>query len=297
LVIQNNASTDNTPVIAQHYADRDQRIRLFHTDSLLPIMDNWNLALRRMSPESKYCKVLHADDLLFSQCLEMMVALAERHPTAGLVGSYGLSGDRIVCRGLPHEVEFLAGRELARLNLLNRVNVFWSPTSLMIHSDLIRKRHRFYNETILHADVEAGYRSLNESDFGFVHRVLTFIRRHEESVTSVVTASYQRFLVYNLDLLMKFGPVFLSRVEYELHLEGKLRRYYHFLALSLFRIREKAFWRYHFNAMAKIGQPLRYSKLCRATLVELAVHPLKTLAILARSTVEKVRRQRGSGTD
>ena len=193
------------------------------TMQLLPIMKNWNLALRKISPESKYCKVVHADDLLFPLCIEQMVSVAEAHPTVGVVGSYGLWGNRVVCDGLPHSVEFLPGKELCRLTLLNRVNCFWSPSSLLIHSDLIRKRHCFYNEKHLHADVEACYEVLKESDFGFVHQVLTFIRRHEESVTSVIAAPYKREILWNLDLFLKFGPVFLSKAEYNSHLALKTR--------------------------------------------------------------------------
>ena len=208
-------------------------------------MKNWNLALRKISPESKYCKVVHADDLLFPPCLEQMVSLAETHPTVGMVGSYGLWGNRVVCDGLPHTVEFLPGKELCRLTLLNRVNCFWSPSSLLIRSDLIRKHNCFYNEKHLYADVEACYEVLKESDFGFVHQVLTFIRQHEESATSVLAEPYKRTILWNFDLFLKFGPIFLSKAEYNRHLAIKTRRYYNFLALSLFRLREKKFWRYH----------------------------------------------------
>jgi glycosyltransferase involved in cell wall biosynthesis len=289
LIIQNNASTDNTLAIAQKYAALDDRIRIYNTDSLLPIMQNWNLILRRISPDSKYCKVVHADDLLFSRCLEKMVPLAESHPSVGVVGSYGLSGDRVVCRGLSVETEFLPGRELCRQTLLNRVNCFWSPTSLMIRSDLIRKRRQFYNPSILHADVEACYQVLKESDFGFVHQILTFVRRHDESMTSLFTESYKRTIVSNLDLYLRFGPVFLSDFEYKGHLATKTRQYYHFLADSLFRLREKNFWRYHFKALEDLGLPFRSARLVHAALGKLVAHPLKTCTTVLRVARTRVR--------
>ncbi len=282
-IILNNCSSDNTLETAEKYAAKDKRVRIYNTDVLLPIMKNWNLALHKISHESKYCKVVHADDLLFPICLEQMVSLAESHPTIGVVGSYGLWGNRVVCDGLPRKVEFLPGRELCRLTLLNRVNCFWSPSSLLIASKLIRKRPCFYNEKIIHADVEACYEVLKEADFGFVHQVLTFIRQHEESVTSVLAVPYNRMILWNFDLFLKFGPIFLSEAEYNNQLAIKTRRYYNFLALSFFRLREKKFWRYHRGTLEEMGIQFRYSKLMYSALYRFFKYPYDTCSTVFKS--------------
>jgi hypothetical protein len=148
---------------------------------------------------------------------------------------------------------------------------------------LVRKRHRFYNEKIIHADVEACYEVLRESDFGFVHQVLTFIRQHEESVTSVLAEPYNRTIIWNLDLFLRFGPFFLSKTEYNNHLSITTRRYYNFLAVSLFRLREKNFWRYHRDSLEEIGVELRYSKLIYSALNRMIKYPYDTFAMLFKS--------------
>ena len=61
-------------------------------------MQNWNHALRKISPNSKYCKIVHADDWIFPQCIEQMVSVAERNPSVGIVGSYGLKGNECCIR-------------------------------------------------------------------------------------------------------------------------------------------------------------------------------------------------------
>lgn len=282
-IILNNSSTDNTLEIAKKYAAKDKRIRIHNTHALLPIMKNWNHALAQISPQSKYCKIVHADDLLFSECLERMVFLAESHPSAGLVGSYGLWGDRVVCKGLAEETEFLTGKDLCRLTLLNRVNCFWSPSSLLIRSDLIRERKDYYKGMHFHADVEACYETLKVSDFCFAHQVLTFIRKHEDSLTSKVTAPYNRTLVSNLDLLLKYGPIFLSRAEFIGHLNQFSKRYYHFMAQNLFQLREQEFWQYHHNALEKIGFRFQYPRFIYTALRCLASKPLKTCAMIAKA--------------
>src|SRR6266849_6791651 len=82
--IVNNCSTDGTLAIAGEYAQRDKRIRIYSNDSLLDIIANHNRAFRLISADSKYCKVVSADDWLFPECLTKMVGVAEANPSVGL---------------------------------------------------------------------------------------------------------------------------------------------------------------------------------------------------------------------
>src|SRR5437773_8105341 len=93
--IIDNCSTDDSPAIARSYAAKDSRIRVQRNDHCLPAMANHNMALRQLSRASKYCKVVFADDWIFPECLQKMVAVADEHPTAGIVGSYCLEGQQV----------------------------------------------------------------------------------------------------------------------------------------------------------------------------------------------------------
>ena len=287
-IIVNNCSTDRSLTIAEMYAEKDPRINIISNKRVLPIMKNWNHAMRQISPASKYCKVVHADDFLFPECLERMIFLAEAYPTAGIVGSYGLWGDRVVSDRLPYSVNFFSGKDICRLALLDKIFVFWSPSSLLILSDLIRNRDCFYNEKILHADVEVCYEILQKSDFAFVHQVLTFIRRHDESVTTKVTAPYNKNILFNLDLFTRFGPIYLSPDEYKYHLTVKFRYYYHFLANSLFDLREKKFWKYHKETLKDMGYSFSLSKLAKSSVSELVYRPIATGTALMKATKKKL---------
>lgn len=282
-IILNNCSTDRSLAIAEQYAKKDARIKVHNTRQLLPMLKNHNRALRQISPASKYCKVVHADDLLFPECLERMVSLAEVFPTAGVIGSYCLWGNRVVSDGLPYSENFLSGKDICRLTLLDKIFVFWSPSSILILSDLIRNRDCFYNEKYLHADLEACYEILQKSDFAFVHQVLTFIRRHDESVTNKVAAPYNRIILSNLDLFTRYGPIYLSPDEYKSHLKVKFRQYYHFLAHNLFNLREKEFWKYHKETLKDLGYFFSLSKLARASVSELMSRPIATVAALTKA--------------
>src|SRR6266404_5992434 len=101
--IVNNCSTDRTLEIARSYAARDSRIHVHENQDFLPIIQNHNHAIRQISPYSKYCKVVLADDWISPDCIMKMVALAEKNPCVGLVGAYGLLGDgiHVIWRGIP----------------------------------------------------------------------------------------------------------------------------------------------------------------------------------------------------
>ena len=75
-VIVNNCSTDRSLDIAQSYAENDPRIRIHNNKDHLSLLQNSNHALRQISPESKYCKVIHADDWIFKDCIKKMVEIA-----------------------------------------------------------------------------------------------------------------------------------------------------------------------------------------------------------------------------
>src|SRR5262249_2280985 len=158
----------------QNYAKKDSRIRVHDNTEFVPVIANHNIAFNLMSPAAKYCKVVSGDDFLFPECLAQMVALAEAHPSVGLVGSYQLSGEEIRWQGFAYPRSVMSGREMCRKVFLRRVKSFGfgSPTSLLYRSDLVREHKEFYPNPSPHSDTSACHRCLLKSDFGFVYQVL-----------------------------------------------------------------------------------------------------------------------------
>jgi len=256
-VVVNNRSTDRSLEIAESFAARDPRFRVITNEAFVGVIQNHNIACRQLGPDAKYCKVLQADDWLFPECLAEMVAVAETHPSVGLVGSYVLHGDNVRCDGLPYPSPRLPGREACRLNLLGQVYTVLAPTALLIRADLVRARPAYYDEAHLHSDVEACYEVLRENDFGFVHRVLSFVRRQEEAITAAHLGRFNLLAVSNLEMLVRYGGWYLSEEEFARALGRSLRRYYDSLAFALWRSRDRArIWREHSRRMAAIGRPL-----------------------------------------
>lgn len=278
-IVVNNCSTDGTLKIAESYANKDNRIRIHNNEKPVGMIENHNIAFRLLSPRSKYCKVVHADDWLFPNCLHEMVALAEAHPSVGIVGAYRLEGERVTLDGLPYARSVIPGSEICRLTLLGGPYLFGSPSSLLIRSDMIRNREAFYNTSNIHADTEGCYDVLQNSDFGFVHQVLTFTRRHDEASTSFARRM-NSYIPGNLVNLMKYGPIYLTREEYERRFEKQMEDYYTFLCRSLLHRREKEFWSYHKDALERLGHPYRLSKLMKPLLVlmvDRVLNPKRTI--------------------
>lgn len=246
-VIVDNRSTDRSREIAEEYARRDERVRVRAHDEHLDMLPNWNRALGEISPASGYCKIVHADDWLYPECLERMVDVGERHPSAGMIGAYRLEENRVNLDGLPHWVELAPGRDVGRYSLLGGRYLFGSPTALLLRSNLVRAREKFYNELNLHADTEACYDLLREADFGFVHQVLTFTRRHNEAATTYANR-IKTHVPGKLVVLLKYGHYYLDEREFN-ELLGKLTRHYSRSLLKGFAqlrtVRDPAYREYH----------------------------------------------------
>jgi glycosyltransferase involved in cell wall biosynthesis len=286
-VIVDNCSKDGTGEIAREYAAKDPRIRVRENKELLRAVANFNSALRQISDESKYCKIVFADDWIFPECLERMVAVAEQQSSVGIVGAYGLQGREVMWTGLPYPSTLVPGREMGRKLFLEDLYIYGTATSLLVRSSLIRERDPFYNESNLHADSEVCLALLRTCDFGFVNQVLTFTRVRAGSLTSF-TNEINTLIAGRLHDLVTFGRDYLTTREFEACLDRLLSRYYDFLARNLRHRRDAKFWDYHKRKLNEAGVGFSRLRLFRAFLGKLAsalFNPKDSIEKLLRGVV------------
>ncbi|MGH7388526.1 MAG: glycosyltransferase family 2 protein [Candidatus Rokuibacteriota bacterium] len=293
-VIVDNGSTDATGDIARRYAEREPRLRVVRNPRLVGVIANHNIAFRQLSPGSAYCKVVHADDWLFPECLARMVDVARRHPSVGIVSAYRLEGAWVDLDGLPFPSTVIPGAEICRSSLLGGPYVFGSPTSILIRSDLVRRRDPFYDETTVHADEAACYEALGESDFGFVHQVLTYTRSHEGTVTASFARRLNTLATGNLMILSRYGPRFLGPAEYERRRQERLGECYRALARATITGKGREFWDHHRAALIALGSPLSARRLVLATCRE-ALNALAAPGKVARRLGSRPRARTGAG--
>jgi glycosyltransferase involved in cell wall biosynthesis len=285
-VLVNNQSTDASRSIAERYARGDSRIRLLDAPKHLGQIENFNAALRYMSPESKYCKVALADDWLFPECIERMVALAEAYPSAGIVGSYRLFGDEITGDGLPYSSKIIPGRKACQHMLRDGYYLTGSPTSVLVRADIVRKTEQFYPEGWLHDDTESCFRILSEYDLGFIHQVLTFSRKDDESLTSEV-ARFGPGPIRRFMFAVKYGPQFFKGDEYRRYLLRETDFYGQFLAEKIFQFKGREFLNFHRRGLRAVNADfwsIGLPKYLFLEVLDIIFNPKKTIGRLLRSS-------------
>ena len=279
LVIFDDASRDDSLEIAQRFARTDGRIRVERSPVRLGVMESHNAAFRLMSPEAKYCKVVSPEDGLFPECLERLVELAERNPSVAIVGSYQLVDATVRWQGFEYPRAVFPGREICRRIFLSTGPGFGfgTPTSVLYRADLVGSADGFYPRALPHSDASAAFSVLRTWDYGFVYAVLSWGRIHPE-LESLKSARLGWNVAAYLRDLVAYGPAFLDRAELDRAVRRHLADYYRFLAASLRRWRDRAFWEYHERALGELGYPFRGSRLAAAfakTVVRRLVHPIQ----------------------
>jgi glycosyltransferase involved in cell wall biosynthesis len=283
--IVDNQSTDASVEIANRYAAADSRIRVLRNSVHLRALENHNHALRQISPRSKYCKIVFADDWLFPECLERMTSLAEERASVGVVSAYCLRGTDIQCTGLQYTERIVSGREICRRHLVDKLYLFGSANCVLYRADLVRSRERLFNERNVHADTEACFALLADSDFGFVHQVLTFTRVRPQSLSSV-SSEFQTDFGGMLQIIMTYGPGCLSGSEFARCLDDQLAGHYRFLAKALLQGRDRTFWEYHKRELSAAGfgfSGLRLTRALAASAYDAILSPKDAAERLART--------------
>jgi glycosyltransferase involved in cell wall biosynthesis len=230
-IIFDNRSTDDSAAISERFAGKDSRIRVVRATEHLSIHANHNRALRAIHPRSRYLKIVHADDWLYPECLERMVAVAEEKPSVAIVSAYRLEEKDVKHDELlPYWQNVISGREVIRQALLGKAWITGSPTSTLLRADLVRQPGNFYDSTVWHADTDAMYRIMLGSDVGFVHQVLTFTRRHPGALTSSFSRRVNSYISHEGRMLVRYGPKVLTPREYRAKTRKWLARYSWYLA-------------------------------------------------------------------
>jgi len=290
--IVNNCSTDQSLAIAEKYAAKDSRIHVVNNSRFLKILENHNYTIHQISDDAKYCKFVFADDWLYPDCIREMVAVAEGSPSVGLVGAYTMDGRAVRWHAPPYPSRRVSGREMCRRQLLGGPYVFGTMTSLLVRCDLVRKRQKFFNEQHFQADMEACFDVLQESDFGYVHQVLSFSREREDGADSFArNLNSQRlgeFLIF-----VKYGPAVLEEGEYRRRWKEIRKRYHRVLAHNVLRRRPKEFWKYHVETLAAFGYRIDRWLLATSIVAEVGLHLAHPLNAVRRARfwwAPKVRR-------
>ena len=242
-VIVDNCSSDRTRQIAEQYAG-DARVRIFHNDTLLPVVANYNRAAELIAPDAQYLKYVAADDLLLPECLRRMVDLADAHPSVQIVASYKIHGRTVVSEGPDFPQDVLDGQEVCRQFFRGQRGFLGGPTNHLIRLPISPAAGRFFDEDLLAADIEYFVRVLKAgARYGFVHQVLTFSRVHDEAVSTTVRVT-GRGTCDELTILQRHGRDFFSADEFDRVHRTHRRTYARWLFRVMLKAWDRRAWKY-----------------------------------------------------
>jgi glycosyltransferase involved in cell wall biosynthesis len=293
-ILVDNASTDGSGKIAEAYAGKDSRIRFFHRKQLLGQVENYNASLKEISSESEYCKIVQADDAIFPDCLRLMVITFQRSEAIGLVSSYWICGEELCGSGFPYPTNVLSGRRAAQLYLRTGVGIIGSPTNVMYKSSIVRSRKKFYDVEQQHEDSDACMRILKSWDFGFVHQVLSFSRRDNQSISSAIRP-FDHMSLAKYILAQRWAEDFFEKAEAKAFKRRAKRIYYRRLASAAFQPWRVRFWRYHRDGLRTIGEEFCIDHLVCSLLRKLGWIVANPGATVLRLLQEWQRRKRCAG--
>jgi glycosyltransferase involved in cell wall biosynthesis len=216
LLVADNGSTDATVEIARSFAD--PRVRVETSSHTIGAVANHNRAIHLS--RGVFVKFLHADDLLLPECVEEMVGLAREDPGVALVfaprqvllepGSDPEWAERFA---RPHErFESLErineGRDLFRQLLAAGFEENWigEPSAVLLRRRPLERVGLFNERLFQIADLELWARIAVDYRIGFVDRVLSVYRHHEQSGTAENARTERDWLdvIWLLEGLLEF---------------------------------------------------------------------------------------------
>ena len=259
-VIVDNHSTDDSAAIAARFAASDERVRVVQPPRHLSQTDNFNFSVGCTSKDAVYIKTVHADDSLFPDCIERMVAIGERYPNVGVIGAMRcIEGERVDLIGIPPNAEFVPGRWLIRAQLTGAPYTTGPPTSTMIRSSVIRDRVPLYDPAYEHNDDALMYSLLRSVDFGYCGVPLTRTGLWAGSRTSW-TSRVGTWTPDHLRIVLDFAADILEPVELDT-VAGWLEREYGLTLLkwtvNLKLVRDREVFRYHRASLRAIRESSR----------------------------------------
>ena len=190
-----------------------------------------------------------------------MVALADAHPSVGIVGALRRIGDddEIDLDGVPPTADVVPGRWLIRQQLQGGRYTTGTPTSTLLRTDLLLDRAKPYDVSYVHTDDALSYRLLLGSDFGYVAEPLTYTRLHAGSTTSWCER-VGTWLPEHLRMALEFGSQVLTEPELDRVVARWERGYARSLAkstITLKLLRDRDALRFHRTALGQIDRAAR----------------------------------------
>jgi glycosyltransferase involved in cell wall biosynthesis len=218
IVIVDDCSTDETINIAEKFAGRDKRIKVFCSTCRWGLAGNWNRSIQYSTGE--WLKFLFQDDLLYENCIEKMLDAAASMPPEACSFVVG-ERNFVIEKGVEDHLrdfyensiltlkDVFGGKpcilpgEFSRAILEEGVglNFIGEPTSVMIKREICFQ-YSFFNQNLVHlCDLEYWTRIGTNKGLVYIPEKLSDFRVHDRSA-SAYNHAHNRFQLQCLDKII-----------------------------------------------------------------------------------------------
>lgn len=166
IVVIDNNSSDGTAAVLESFSD--SRIRVIRNESTLPLVDNFNHAVRQCRGE--FVKLVCADDLLHPDCIAAQSAVLERYRGVALVGAQTDFVDDAGSvlrsrRGLGNIVGRHPAHHVVRTIVRSGTNPIGAPLAVMFRRSDFLRSGGFRDRWLFLSDVDLWVRLLQYGEF------------------------------------------------------------------------------------------------------------------------------------
>ena len=196
VIICDDCSHDQTVEIIRSI--QDARIKLFQNETNLGIEGNWNKTLLKAS--GHYAKVMGADDILASDCIQKQVAVFEdpTHDDVVLVSSHknviDERGKIVITRKFPGKGK-IAGLTAIKMCLHRGTNIIGEPVAGLFRMKLLQQSGYYNGENMYMIDIDLWSRMLKFGSLFVVDQTLYSFRISRSSISS--SLGFSQFGYYN----------------------------------------------------------------------------------------------------
>jgi len=265
LIISDNASSDQTPLICQKYLKQDKRIRYYRQFTNIGPIDNFNYVLHKAQGE--YFMWAAADDLWHKDYIKTLVRLLLNHQEYDLaVAEYVYFSQRTLDKRRIGSTKFVKHKKIE--SVLNFLNNGLSLMNDVLYYGLFRTRKlkrlgghvKDENRKIvnyLNNDIYATFRFLIKgSNFVLCKKILFYKRDsgvnldvyNEMKNLNLTKTTLQKFFGYLIvfPIIFFYDSYIFTKLTFESSFSWREKRVIFFYIIKSFLVREY----YHYQAIA-----------------------------------------------
>lgn len=235
--VLDNGSTDDTADIIRQFSRGRVPVLTNRNDITIPVIDNWNAALRLVPSDAQYFRILSADDTIDPTYVSKLVEFGEQHPGVNVIACQERRGPFLVGARLPPDEVLLDGRTIVRRCLAKDIEfpcdhcLYRVPANGLPDSYF---EYEYYGTKLLCTDTDATIRQLSGGRCGVVREPLA-TTRWPGAVTSAEMLPNQIGIWSMLQIIDRWGPIVCdTQAEYLAVRNAHLRSY--FLHLLFWRL-------------------------------------------------------------